>query len=392
MKITRIQAFAHGAPTPDLRGDPRNYCYVRVDTDSGLHGWGEATCGSLAVVPMVEELGRALVGRDPFAIQHLWQRMFNCHHNVRGGIIHMAALSGIDVALWDIKGKALGVPVYELLGGAVRDDLWCYGRFDGGDSGEAVAHARREVDRGFTALKADPFSSLGPHLAAADIEAAAGLVWAVREAVGPSVELLVEAHGRLNVASALRFLDAIAGVHAFFVEEPLPPEDIDGLARLALTNRVPIAAGERLLTAPAFLPLLQRRLVDVVQPDPAHAGGISGVMKIAALAEAHHVAVQPHNPYGPINTMASAHLSAALPNFLIMELIMEEGMHDWFDRIATEPFPVVRDGRFPLPSGPGLGVDVVASTLSSLPPTPERHPSSYLRRARSRSRQGIDWA
>jgi galactonate dehydratase len=165
MKITRIQAFAHGAPTLDLRGDPRNYCYVRVVTDAGLHGWGEATCGSLTVVPMVEELGRALVGSDPFVIQHLWQRMYNCHHNVRGGVIHMAALSGIDVALCDIKGKALGVPVHQLLGGAVRDGLWCYGRFDGGDAGEAVAHARREVGREFTALKADPFSSLGPHLA-----------------------------------------------------------------------------------------------------------------------------------------------------------------------------------------------------------------------------------
>lgn len=392
MKITRVRAFAHAAPTADMRGDGRNYCYVKVETDEGLHGWGESTCGSIAVVAMIEELGRDLEGHTPFTIEHHWQRLYHCHHNVRGGVIHMAALSGIDMALWDLKGKALGVPVYELLGGAVRDRLWCYGRFDGATPAAAVAHAKREVARGFTALKGDPFATWGPHLAAEGIDAAVGIVAAVREAVGPAVELLVEAHGRLNVPSATRFLEAAAATRPFFIEEPLAPEDIDGLAILAGRTRVPIATGERLLTKWAFAPLLARRLIDVAQPDPAHAGGITEVRKIAALAEAHHVAIQPHNPYGPVNTMAAAHLNAALPNFLIMELIMEPGMHDWFGRITKAPFPEPNDGHFPLPPGPGLGVDIDEAAIEALPPGPEKHPSSYLRHARLRSRQGIDWA
>ena len=391
MKITRVRAFAHAAPNPDLRGDGRNYCYVKVETDSGLHGWGEATCGSIAVVAMVEELGRNLEGEDPLAIERAWQRLYNCHHNVRGGIVHMAALSGIDVALWDIKGKALGVPVHALLGGAVRDRMWCYGRFDGPDPAAAAAHARREVARGFTALKGDPFQSLGPLPSEAAIEAAVAIVAAVREAVGPEVEILVEAHGRLSLASAGRVLERAEALRPFFIEEPLPPEDVEGLARLADRTDVPIATGERLLTKWAVAPLLERRIVDVIQPDPAHAGGITEVRKIAALAEAHHVWVQPHNPYGAVNTLAAAHLNAVLPNFLIMELIMEAGMHDWFDRIATTPVLVPEDGHFPLPTAPGLGIDLDEAALAALPPAPEQHPSSYLRRPRFASRQGIDW-
>jgi galactonate dehydratase len=392
MKITRIRAFAHAAPNPDMRGDGRNYCYVKVETDAGIHGWGEATCGSIAVVAMVEELGRMLVGSDPFAIEHAWQRLYHCHHNVRGGVIHMAAVSGIDVALWDIKGKALGVPVHALIGGAIRDRMWCYGRFDGPDPEAAAAHARREVARGFTALKGDPFSSWGPPLAARAIEAAVAIVAAVRDAVGPDIEILIEAHGRLSLGTATRFLGAVAEFKPFFIEEPLPPEDVEGLATLSTRTEVPIATGERLLTKWAAAPVLERRVVDVIQPDPAHAGGITEVRKIAALAEAHHVWVQPHNPYGPVNTMAAAHLNAVLPNFLIMEVIMEPGMHDWFGRILTTPVHAATDGHFPLPTAPGLGVDLDEAALLALPPTPETHPSSYLRHARLASRQGIDWA
>lgn len=391
MKITAVRAIAHAAPSPDMRGDDRNYCYVKIETDSGLAGWGEATCGSLAVVKMVEELGSMLLGEDPACIERHWQRLYHCQHNIRGGIIHMAALSGIDIALWDLKGKALGAPVYELLGGKIRDRLWSYGRFDGATPAKAVEHARRETARGFTALKGDPFMSHGPDHTAEAIRDAVAIVAAVRDSVGPDVELLIEAHGRLNVDSASRFLAQVAPYRPYLIEEPLPPEDIDGLTLLRGRTDVQIAAGERLLSKWAFAPLLERRLIDIAQPDPAHAGGITETRKIAALAETHHVAIQPHNPYGPINTLAAAHLNAALPNFLIMELIMEPGLHDWFDTVVGCEFPRVSEGYFPVPSTPGLGFDVDEATLGQNPPRPETFPSGYLRHARIGAPQLADW-
>ncbi len=220
---------------------------------------------------------------------------------------------------------------------------------------------------------------------------AAAIVLAVREAVGPDVELLIEAHGRLNLESATRVLDEIASARPYLIEEPLPPEDLRGLALLRGRTRVQIAAGERLLTKWSFAPLLQDRLIDIAQPDPAHAGGITEVRKIAALAETHQIAIQPHNPYGPINTLAAAHLNTALPNFLIMELIMEEGMHEWFSEATGAVFPAVIDGYFPIPPGPGLGFDIDENFIKRYPPVAEIFPSSYLRTARFPSRQGQDW-
>jgi len=391
MKISRVDVFAHAAPGQDMRGDQRNYVYVRISTNAGVTGWGEASCGTLAVCRMVEELGAELIGADPFRIERHWQRLYHFSHNVRGGVVHMAALSACDMALWDIKGKALGVPVYELLGGCTRDRLWCYSRFDGPDPARAVAHARREVARGYTALKADPFRQQGPHLSTAATDAAAAIVRAVREAVGPDVELLIEAHGRLTVASARRFLEAVSGTRPYLIEEPLPPEDIDGLKELRRHCPIAIAAGERTLSKWAARPLLESRLVDVIQPDPAHAGGFTELRKIAALAEAHNTWIQPHNPYGPVNTMAAAHLAATLPNFLIMELIFEHDMHQWFGQVARGDFPVPVDGHFPIPTGPGLGIEIDEAEIAKYPPVREARPSGYVRHAPLMSPQGIDW-
>jgi galactonate dehydratase len=391
MKITAVRALAHAAPTPDVRGNGRNYSYVKLETDEGLVGWGECTCGSLSVLKMVEELGTLLIGENPAQIERHWQRLFHCQHTIRGGIIHMAAVSGIDIALWDLRGKVLGVPVFELIGGAMRERLWAYGRFDGATPEKAADHARREVARGFTALKGDPFMSFGPHHTTEAVREAAAIVAAVRDAVGPDVELLIEAHGRLSLDSVTRFLAEVAPSRPYLIEEPLSPEDVRGLAQLRLRTQVQIAAGERLLSKWSFAPILEGRLIDIAQPDPAHAGGITELRKIAALAETHDIAVQPHNPYGPINTLAAAHLNTALPNFLIMEVIMEQGMHDWFGIATDAEFPTIEHGYFPVPTGTGLGFDIDEDFVRAHPPQPERFPSSYLGQARLGSPQGVTW-
>lgn len=391
MKIASVKAIAHSAPTPDMRGNGRNYVYVKVTTDDGLVGWGESSCGSLSVVTMIEELGAMLIGQDAGHIELAWHRMFNCSHNLRGGIIHMAALSGIDIALWDIKGKRLNAPLHDLLGGKLRDSLWCYGRFDGPSPDQAIAHALRETGRGFTALKGDPFISGGPEHHKAAIDAAARIVHEVRQAVGPDVELLVEAHGRLTADGALRFLDAVHDDRIYLIEEPLVPEDLKGLERLRARTDVMLAAGERLLGKWSFLPLLQSGLVDIIQPDPAHAGGVTELRKIMALAEAHHVFVQPHNPYGPINTLVATHLNAVSPNFLVMEVIMEEEMHGWFDEAVGAPFAKPRGGTFGVPSGAGIGHAIDEEAVSRYPTRREAFPSSYLRTIGVPSRQYVDW-
>ncbi len=389
MKITAVKALAHRGLDPDFRGHGRNYVYVKVETDEGLHGWGEASCGSLAVTTMIEEFGRALVGQDPFQSEYHWQTMYNFKHGLRGGIIPMAAISGIDMALWDIKAKAYGAPLHQLLGGLTRERLWCYGRFDAPTPEKAAAHARREVDRGLTALKGDPFRQSGPHLSPQAMQAAADTVFAVREAVGPSVEILIEAHGRLTVPGALQFLKAIEKARPFLIEEPIVPEDFDGLARLTGQTDVSIALGERIFGKSGYRPVLERRLTDIIQPDPANCGGITESRKIAALAETHNTWVQFHNPFGPLNTLASAHLSASIPNFLIMEVIMEESMHNWFGRVAKNGFPQIVDGHFTVPTEPGLGIELDEELLREFPPVVEGHGNQ--RYAEFPSLQGMNW-
>lgn len=391
MKISAVTAIAHRGLEPDMRGGVRNYVYVRVDTDEGVHGWGEASCSSLAVVGMVEELGRGLVGEDPARIERHWQAMYNFRHGLRGGIIPMAAISGIDMALWDIKAKVLGVPLYELLGGRTRERLWCYGRFDGRTPEKAAEHAKREVTRGLTALKGDPFRQNGTHLSRKALHAAADTIHAVRDAVGPDVEILIEAHGRLTATGALQFLEAVEEARPFLLEEPIVPEDVEGLARITGQTNVSIAGGERIFSKWGFRQILESRLLDVIQPDPANCGGITESRKIAALAETHSTWVQFHNPFGPLNTLASAHLSSVIPNFLIMEVIMEQSMHNWFGQVAKNGFPTIVDGHFSAPTTPGIGIDLDEDLLREFPANRENLKSGYSRYAEIPSLQGVDW-
>ena len=359
MKITSVTAFPVAAAP---RGMARNYMFVKIETDEGITGWGEATSGPLAVATMVEEFGKVLIGKDPHRIEEHWQTLYH-HFHVRGGVVQMSAISGIEIALWDIKGKALGVPVYQLLGGAMRDKIWCYGRWDGLTVEEAVENALRHTEQGLTALKGDPFDHRGLFIPIEAERIAIKKLAAVREAVGDDVELLVEVHGRLAPADAIRIGNAMEQYRPFVYEEPVPPQNLDALQRVAEQVNIPLATGERLYTKWDYTDLLQRQIVKMIQPDIVQGGGISELKKIAAMAEAHYVGFQPHNPYGPLCTIASLHLDACVPNFMIQE----GGIHPWFQDACTGDFPVQKDGFLPLPTAPGIGVGMDEDWLKANP-------------------------
>ena len=361
MKITGVKAFVAQLP-----GMWTNYVFVKVSTDADLVGWGECSVGVDSVANVVEELGRTLVGKDPFRIEEHWQALYHIHHNVRGGVLHTAAISGIEIALWDIKGKALGVPIYEMIGGAMRDKVWGYGRFDGATPEAAVEHALSQVDEGFTALKGDPFAHQGIYTTPASERDAVAKVAAVRKAVGDDVELMVEVHGRLTPAEAITVGERLEEYRPFWYEEPVPPQNADAMEQVARGLNIPLATGERLYTRWDFKELLERKAVAVVQPDPCQSGGILELRKIAAAAETYYVGFAPHNPYGPVNTMAALHVVACTPNFVI-----QEGGHADYSLFCKEPFPHQKEGYFDIPKGPGLGIELDEEALL-------KHPSEGL--------------
>ena len=389
MKITSVQGIPSAAPVADQRGNRRNYVYVKIETDEGISGWGESTCGPLIVAGMVDEIGATLIGKDPSRIEEHWQRLYHLYHNVRGGVIQMAAISGIEIALWDIKGKALGVPVYELLGGPMRDKIWTYGRWDGASPEECVEHALREVATGLTALKGDPFGHQGLFSSVQSERDAVAKLKAVREAVGDDIELLVEVHGRLAPSAAIRVGLAIEEYRPYVFEEPVPPQNIDAMKRVADAINVPLATGERLYTKWGFTDLLEQQVVAMIQPDIGHAGGILELKKIAAMAEAYYVGFQPHNPYGPVNSIAALQVDACTPNFMI-----QEGGHgSWFDMVVVGgEFPKQKDGFFDLPTAPGIGIEIDESVLRANPPIAQVTPEGYSRAAYWTSMQQTEWA
>ena len=350
MKITSVKAVPASA---EMRGTVRNYMFVKIETDEGIVGWGEATSGPLAVATMIEEFGQQLIGKDPGRIEEHWQVLYH-HFHVRGGVVQMSAISGIEIALWDIKGKLLGVPIYELLGGKMRERIWCYGRWDGATPELAVENAMRHTDEGLTALKGDPFDHRGLFIPIEAERIAIEKLAAVRAAVGDDVELLVEVHGRLAPSDAIRIGIAMEEYRPFVYEEPVPPQNLDALQRVSESVNIPIATGERLYTKWDYTDLLQRQIVKMIQPDIVQAGGILELKKIAAMAEAHYVGFQPHNPYGPLCSIASLHVDACTPNFMIQE----GGIHPWFQDACIGDFPIQKDGFLPLPTAPGLGVEM----------------------------------
>lgn len=361
-----------GLRTWNVFANWRNWVFLRVETDDGVYGVAEATLEGRerTVEAAIADLSRSVVGRDPFDIEDLFQELHYRDCFWVGGPILMTALSAIECALWDIVGKKLGVPVYRLLGGKCRDRLRVYanGWYFGASTPEAYAEkAAATVAQGYTALKWDPFGSADKHLTPAQARHAEAQVAAVREAVGDDVDLLIEVHGRFDVHTAVTMAHRLEKYNLFFYEEPVPSQNYAALAEVKRATNVPIAAGERCYTTFGFRDLLGHEAVHVIQPDVIHAGGILETKKIAAMAGAHYLSVAPHNPNGPIAEAASIQLGATIPNFLILEHLVDDVA--WRDTVVTAP-PVIRDGYAYLPETPGLGIDFVVEECEKHPYKP----------------------
>jgi galactonate dehydratase len=355
VKITRIETFL-------VRPEGRNFVFVRVQTDEGIYGVGEAYSVGPddAVVAVIKDFEEWLVGRDPRQIEFLWSLMYNASR-FPGGVITNAAISGIEHALWDIKGKALGVPVYELLGGKCRDHIRVYVHAHG-ETPEALAeNAAERLDRyGCTAVKVGPQP---PN--AAVVRGAAARLEALRRALGEDVDIGVDAHAKIfEPVRALQMAQAIKPYDPFFFEEPLRPENIDALAALRRQVEVPIATGEMLYTKYEFRDLLVRGAADIVQPDICCAGGLLEVKKIAAMAESFYATIAPHNPVGPVATAVNVQLAACTPNFLILEYLPDDAPGRRV--LVDEPMRLV-DGHLEIPTRPGLGIDLNVEAFGGFP-------------------------
>jgi galactonate dehydratase len=352
MKIAKLELFKV----------PPRWLFLKITTDNGLEGWGEPVVEGKAdtVKAAVEEMASYIIGRDANQIEDIWQVLYRGGF-YRGGPVLMSAISGIDQALWDIKGKALGVPVYELLGGAVRNRMQVYS-WIGGDKPSKVADgAKNRVKEGFKAVKMNACCEMGWIDTPEKVQKAIEIISAVRDAVGYGVGLGIDFHGRVHKGMAKGFMRDLEHLKPMFIEEPVLSENIEAFAALALHTSTPIATGERMFSRWDFKPLLAQGAVDIVQPDLSHAGGISEVKKIAAMAEAYDVALAPHCPLGPISFAAALQVDFSCINAFIQETSM--GIHynegaDLLDYLLNPEVFKVRDGYVDLPKLPGLGIQI----------------------------------
>jgi galactonate dehydratase len=366
MKVTGVKTFL----VQPERG--KTVLFLKVQTDEGLYGWGEAytlTGRELALERMVLDLGDYLIGRDPFAIRHFTHVMWRDVSIKRGGFDFYCALSGLEIALWDIVGKALGAPVYNLLGGPCRARIRVYGQ-PSGDGGAGLAglaqRARNTVALGYTALKFDPFPGPWQMLVDKEVERTAiERVAAVREAVGPDVDVLIEVHRRLAPMHAIRVAQAIEPYRPFWYEEPTPAENLDATALVRQKINLPVVVGEALYTKSEFRVALEKQAADIINPDICNVGGLLELREIAAMAEAACVAVAPHgNNSTTVGLAASLQVAACIPNFLIMEYPV--AWEATANQIAVNPL-TVEDGAIALPTAPGIGIDLDEAALARFP-------------------------
>jgi galactonate dehydratase len=362
MKITAVRTVV-------CHAEMRNWVFVRVETDQpGLWGWGEASLEwkTRSVVGAVEDFVPMLIGEDPTRIEHIYQKLYR-QSFWRVGVIGLSAISAIEQACWDIFGKSLGQPVYKLLGGAVRDKVRMYTHLGGGDM-RAVYESQLETDpavfvdraleviaRGYNAVKVlitPPTESLN---SIAAYRYAERMMAALRDAVGESVDIMVDCHGRHSLANALEFCRVLAPYRPYFVEEPVPPENVDVMAEVRKMSPVPIATGERRVTRYEFRELFEKQACHVIQPDLCHCGGLWEAKKIAAMAEVYGMGVAPHNPLGPIANAVALHFDLSTPNFLIQEDMLSDV--PW--RFDVVQHSLRSEGGYWMPSNaPGLGIEV----------------------------------
>jgi galactonate dehydratase len=366
MKVTSVKCVT---VHPGWR---KNWIFVKVETDEGLYGWGEAYSQydrDPSVVAHVEQLGRYLIGRDPFQIKHFTQMAFDDYAARRGSVEFYSALSGIETAMWDIVGKATNQPVYNLLGGPVREKIrvyangWYYKMTEPADYARAAVKC---IEMGFTAIKMDPVS--GPwrnYLSRAEERKSVEVLRAVRDAVGPDIDILLDLHRRLSPMHAIRLADSYEEFEPYYYEEPCMWENVEALADIKASIRLPVVTGEAIYAKTGFRPILQQNAADIINPDVASCGGILELKEIAAMAEPYFVAVSPHNYNSTTMALAATiHASATMPNFIITEYFLP------FVELGKEVCPnmlEVKDGYIDLPTAPGLGIDLDEEALARHP-------------------------
>ncbi len=351
MKVTDIKTYLMRADPPGHTGwTKRNWLFVKVFTDEGIYGVGEASGWPRVVQTAIQDLTPILVGEDPMHIERLWQKMLLAMmgHGMTG-IVGSGAMTGIEMALWDIKGKVLNVPLWNLLGGKIRDRVRIYSH------AHTAERAQELVARGFSALKT---GGLANPVATVD---------SIRKAVGSEIDLMVDIHGPpwLITRDAIRLGKALESYELLFYEDPVAPENIDALARVAQSVDIPIAAGERHSYIYGVRQLIEHEIVDVIQPDTGRAGGLMQMKKIAAMAEAHYITVAPHDgSLGPVAEAAAVHLVSTLPNFLILEHL-EDDVPQRYE--VMQPQPEIVQGYISVPDRPGIGVDIVEEAITKYP-------------------------
>ena len=353
---------------PNTAGITVGWVFVEVETDEGITGIGECSNwprkGDVLVGHAIQTLKDSLIGQDPSHIEKLWIEMYRNYTYLGSRGLITTAISGINMALWDLKGKALGKPVYDLLGGPVRDSILLYTHPQYSTPREFAQSGKQLVAQGFTALKNDPFHAemmpyhtayVGGHISREGERAGAEMIAALRDAVGPDIEILIDAHGNFNVATAMRCIRALQPYDITWFEEPVPPEGMDALRQIRAQTDVDLCVGERLYTRWDYLPVLREGLANYLMPDVCWTGGISELKKIATLAETYFVPVSPHNAMGPLQILAGAHVMMTTPNFYRLEMASL-----WLPQFnaAITPALDVRNGTLYLSDRPGLGVEL----------------------------------
>ena len=346
---------------------------LKMHTDEGLVGLGEPTLENRAatIVTAIKELEPYLLGKDPTRVVHHWQAMYK-HAFYRGGPVLTSALSGVEHALWDLAGKAVGLPVYKLLGGPLRDRIKVYAHARGESIEEMVADAHAKVAQGFQALKTGIRGGRPARVVETPgfVDRVVERIGALRDAVGREIDIAIDFHGAISPQTAGALMKALEPLHPMFFEEIVQCQNVDVMAALARKTHIPIATGERLFTKWAFREVLEKGAASILQPDLSHAGGIFEGRLIAGMAEAYYAAVAPHCPLGPISLAAGLQLDAAIPNFLAQEQVhLGEGY-------LQEPF-VVKDGYIALPTKPGLGIRLDDAAIAAKRGPARRHPGLF---------------